>query len=73
MDNRQNKRPTISDLYGGNGIKSVADLILLLYRDDYYDPDSPDKGLLEVNLAKQRNGPTGRFKLKYDRDYQLIT
>jgi replicative DNA helicase len=73
VDNRQNKRPTISDLYGGNGIKSVADLILLLYRDDYYDPDSPDKGLLEVNLAKQRNGPTGRFKLKYDRDYQLIT
>jgi len=73
VDSRANKRPFVSDLYGGAAISAVADDIILLYRDDYYNPDSDDRGKLEVNLAKQRNGPTGVVKLLYDKDYQRIT
>lgn len=73
VDNRANKRPFVSDLYGGGGIQAVADDIILLYRDEYYDRASSEQGIIEVNLAKQRNGPTGVIKLKYDKDYQRIT
>jgi replicative DNA helicase len=73
IDVRQNKRPMISDLSGSAAIAAVADGIILLYRDEYYNPDTKDQGILEVNLAKQRNGPTGLVKLKYDKIYQNIT
>ncbi|MNJ03619.1 Replicative DNA helicase [compost metagenome] len=46
---------------------------MLLYRDEYYNPDTADAGILEVNLAKQRNGPTGLVKLRYDKAYQTIS
>jgi replicative DNA helicase len=72
IDVRQNKRPFISDLSGSASISAVADGIILLYRDEYYNPDTADVGILEVNLAKQRNGPTGLVKLKYDKIYQKI-
>jgi replicative DNA helicase len=72
IDVRQNKRPFISDLSGSASISAVADGIILLYRDEYYNPDTADAGILEVNLAKQRNGPTGLVKLKYDKIYQKI-
>lgn len=73
IDVRQNKRPFISDLSGSAAIAAVADGIMLLYRDEYYNPDTAEPGILEVNLAKQRNGPTGLVKLKYDKVYQTIT
>lgn len=73
IDNRQIKRPIISDLSGSAAIGAVADGIILLYRDEYYNPDTAEPGILEVNLAKQRNGPTGLVKLKYDKVYQTIT
>lgn len=72
IDVRQNKRPFISDLSGSAAISAVADGIMLLYRDEYYNPDTTEPGVLEVNLAKQRNGPTGLVKLKYDKVYQTI-
>ena len=72
IDVRQNKRPFISDLSGSAAISAVADGIMLLYRDEYYNPDTTEPGVLEVNLAKQRNGPTGLVKLKYDKAYQTI-
>lgn len=70
---RQNKRPMTSDLSGSTGIEAVADAIILLYRDEYYNPDTSDRGIIEVNLAKQRNGPTGIIKMNYDKEYQKIT
>lgn len=73
VENRQNKRPMTSDLSGSAAIEAVADGIILLYRDEYYNPDSSDNGIIEVNLAKQRNGPTGTIKMQYDKDYQKIT
>ncbi|MGG0813935.1 DnaB-like helicase C-terminal domain-containing protein [Paenibacillus alvei] len=45
---------------------------MLLYRDEYYNPDTPDKGVLEVNLSKQRNGPTGLVKMQFNKDFQQI-
>jgi replicative DNA helicase len=73
VNKRQNKRPTISDLAGSKSISDVADGIILLYRDDYYNPDTADKGIIELNLAKQRNGPTGVVKLHFDKDTQRIS
>lgn len=72
VDTRQNKRPFISDLSGSAALAAVADDIILLYRDEYYNADTPDPGIMEVNLAKQRNGPTGMVKLKFDKGTQRI-
>ncbi|BAZ30546.1 replicative DNA helicase [Cylindrospermum sp. NIES-4074] len=49
-----------------NSIEQDADLVIMLYRDDYYNPDSPDRGIAEVIVAKHRNGPTGTVKLLFD-------
>jgi len=49
-----------------NSIEQDADLVIMLYRDDYYNPDSPDRGIAEVIVAKHRNGPTGAIKLLFD-------
>ncbi|WP_341529122.1 replicative DNA helicase [Nostoc sp. UHCC 0302] len=49
-----------------NSIEQDADLVVMLYRDDYYNPDSPDRGIAEVIVAKHRNGPTGTVKLLFD-------
>lgn len=66
------KRPGNADLSGSTGIETSADAILLLYREDYYKPDTKDKGVLEVNFTKQRNGKVGKVELHYDRDTQRI-
>ena len=65
VESRQDKRPNIADLRESGALEQDADIILLLYRDDYYDPDSKDKGLAEVNIAKNRSGSTGVVKLTF--------
>ncbi|MFM8829352.1 MAG: replicative DNA helicase [Actinomycetota bacterium] len=64
-DARTDKRPLLSDLRESGAIEQDADMVLLIYRDDYYETESESKGIAEVNVAKHRNGPTDRVKLAF--------
>jgi replicative DNA helicase len=58
-------KPQLADLRESGAIEQEADLVMLLYRDEFYNRESQDKGIAEVNIAKQRNGPVGNFKLAF--------
>lgn len=69
VEARTNKRPMMSDLRESGSIEQDADLVIMLYRDEYYNPDSPDQGITEVLITKHRNGPIGVVKLIFDPQY----
>ncbi|WP_459500564.1 replicative DNA helicase [Bacillus sp. C1] len=69
VESRQDKRPLLSDLRETGQIEQDADLIMLMYREDYYDKETEQKDITEIQIAKHRNGPVGLMKLRFLKEY----
>ena len=66
IEHRKNKRPMLSDIRETQSLESHADIVTMIYRDEYYDPETPDRGITELITCKHRNGPVGTVKLLFE-------
>jgi replicative DNA helicase len=73
VEARQSKKPMLSDLRESGSLEQDADIVMFLYRDDYYNEDSEEPGLAELIIAKHRNGPVGSIKLFFKKEYTRFT
>jgi replicative DNA helicase len=71
-EQRADHRPMLSDLRESGGIEQDADVVIFLYRDEYYNPETENKGIIETIIAKQRNGELGTIKMGWWPQYQLV-
>ena len=69
VENRVNKRPILSDLRESGSIEQDADLVLMLYRDEYYNTETEEPNITELIISKHRNGPIGTTKILFEGEY----
>lgn len=72
VEKRQDKRPVMSDLRDSGSIEQDADIVAFLHRDDYYNAESEKKNIIEVIIAKQRNGPVGTVELAFLKQFNRL-
>ena len=73
VESRPVKKPLMNDLRESGSLEQDADLVMLLYREDYYEEGTPDKNIAEVIVAKHRNGPVGTVCLFFQREFTRFT
>lgn len=73
VEKRPDKRPILADLRESGAIEQDADLVMLIYRDEYYDRESKTAGIAEIIIAKHRNGPIGQIELRFSKEYALFS
>ncbi|MHB8184198.1 MAG: replicative DNA helicase, partial [Candidatus Desulforudaceae bacterium] len=69
VESRPNKRPQMSDLRESGSLEQDADVVVFIYREEYYNQETEEKGIAELVVAKQRNGPTGTVKLAFLKEF----